>query len=271
MTVPDLRRHRNRVRGRLAVGLTVSTLLVAAAIAVGATVIAGWQASGSDEGTQAGAARVGENVAVVIVTEDGTEAAAAQTRSDTLRWSLVALAVSLIPAIAVGWFAAGRMLGAVDDALAEIEAADEERARSLQEIVHELRTPLAVLGTNLELATAQPSNDGFIDAARRAAKRMGRTIDDLAGHGRLAVDATGTNIDLATLAGGVVSEFAGPANARGVHLRAVGETTSPALEADPVAVRTAVGNLVSNAVRLAPRGSVISVDWGEAADWVGLP
>jgi signal transduction histidine kinase len=37
--------------------------------------------------------------------------------------------------------------------------------------------------------------------------------------------------------------------------------------ADPAAVSTALGNFLSNAVRLAPRGSAITVDWGEAGDW----
>jgi signal transduction histidine kinase len=267
MTVPDLRNHRNRVRWRLAVGLTVSTLLVAAAIAVGATLIAGWQAGDSNGDAQAGAARVGENVAVVIVADEGTEAAAAQARSDTLRWSLVALAVSLLPAIAVGWFAAGRMLRAVDEALAEIEAADEERARSLQDVVHELRTPLAVIGTNLELAALQDASDSFVEAARRAAMRMGRTVDDLAGHGRLAVVAGGARVDLAALTGDVVAEFSGPAGARGLHLLAIGETRSLPVDGDAAAVKTALGNLVSNSVRLAPGGSTISVDWGGTTGW----
>jgi signal transduction histidine kinase len=267
MTVPDLREHRDRVRWRLAVGLTVSTLLVAAAIAVGATLIAGWQADDSSEGAQAGAARVGDNVAVVIVADEGTEAAAAQARSDTLRWSLVALALSLLPAIAAGWFAAGRMLGAVDEALTEIEAADEERARSLQDVVHELRTPLAVIGTNLELAASQDATDSFVEAARRAAMRMGRTVDDLAGHGRLAVVADGTRVDLAALSGGVVAEFSGPASARGLGLVAVGERGPIPVDGDAAAMKTALGNLVGNSVRLAPRGSTISVDWGAATGW----
>jgi signal transduction histidine kinase len=267
MTVAGLRKNRGRLRGRLAVGLTISTLLVAATIAIGATVLAGWQAHTSDDGTRAGAARVGEDVTVVIVADEGAAEAAAQARSDTLRWSLIALAASLLPAVGVAWFAAGRMLGAVDEALTDIEAADEERKRQLQEVVHELRTPLAVMGTNLELAAQDGHPAGFIEAARRAANRMGRTVDDLAGHGRLAVKTHDRQVELATLAAEVISEFAGPARSRSMHLIAVGTTTVVASEVDPAAVRTAVGNFVGNAVRLAPGGSTISLDWGETAGW----
>ena len=269
MSVPDLRRNRNRVRARLAVGLTVSTLLVAAASAVGATLIAGWQAP-EDDGTQAGAARVADNVAVFIVADEGAEAAAAQARSDTLRWSLIALAVSLLPAVAVGWLAAGKMLGTVDSALADVEAADEQREKRLQEIVHELRTPLAVMGTNLELAAAQPDADDYIEAARRATTRMGRTVDDLAGHGRLAVDTSGTGTDLAAVVAEVMSEFTGPAYARGVRLLGIGDSTVALTEVDPGAIKTVVGNLVSNAARLAPRGSSITLDWGATRHWAWI-
>lgn len=267
MTVAGLRKNRRRLRGRLAVGLTISTLLVAASIAIGATVLAGWQSRNADDGTRAGAARIGEDVTVVIVADEGASEAASQARNDTLRWSLIALAASLLPAIGVAWFAAGRMLGAVDDALTGIEAVDEERERRLQEVVHELRTPLAVMGTNLELAAQDGNPSDFIEAARRAASRMGRTVDDLAGHGRLAVETDDREVDLATLAGEVIAEFAGPARSRGLHLVAVGAATVTVSQVDPAAVKTAVGNFVGNAVRLAPRGSAISLDWGDTAGW----
>lgn len=267
MTVASLRKNRRRLRNRLAVGLTISTLLVAATVAIGATVLAGWQSRDGDDVTRAGAARVGEDVTVVIVADEGAAAAAAQARSDTLRWSLIALAASLLPAIGVAWFATGRMLKAVDQALTDIEAADEERERRLQEVVHELRTPLAVMGTNLELAAQDENAADFIEAARRATSRMGRTVDDLAGHGHLAVETDDREVDLATLAGEVIAEFAGPARSRGLHLVAVGAATVTVSGVDPAAVKTAVGNFAGNAVRLAPRGSTISLDWGDASGW----
>lgn len=262
--------HRSRIRTRLAVGLTVSTLLVAAIVAVAATGLSAWQASDDEPGTQSGAARVGDDVAVIIVTDDNANAAASQARTDTLRWALVALALSVIPAIGVGWFAAGRMLGTVDDALADIEATEQERTRRLQEVVHELRTPLAVMGTNLELAATEPALDadasGFIDAARRAVGRMERTVDDLAGNGRLEV-AAGAPVDVGELARGAVTQHTGPAQSRGIHLVLAGTAPTTVPSADRAAIQTALGNFLTNAVRLAPQGSAITVDWGEETGW----
>jgi signal transduction histidine kinase len=267
---PAARPRRNRVRTRLAVGLTISTILVAAVVAVAATGLSAWQANDDATGTQSGAARVGDDVAVIIVTDDNASAAASQARTDTLRWALVALALSVIPAIGVGWFAAGRMLGTVDEALAEIEATEEERLRRLQEVVHELRTPLAVMGTNLELAATEPDLDGeasgFIDAARRAVGRMERTVDDLAGNGRLEV-GDGAPVNVAELAKGAVAQHTGPAQNRGIHLVISGTAATTIPSADRAAIQTALGNFLANAVRLAPQGSAVTVDWGEVAGW----
>jgi len=263
-----------QLRARLAIGLTVSTLLVAAIVAVGATALSAWQPSASHDTTAAGAARVGEEVTVIIVAEEDADATASRVRSDTLRWSLIALAVSVVPAIGVGWFAAGRMLGSVDAALADIEATDDERQSRLQEVVHELRTPLAVMGTNLELAAADPELDQealeFVNAARRAAERMAHTVGDLAGHGRLAVTAGSEPVDISVLVNEMVSENSGPAHARGIHLIVAGTTHTVVPDADRAAVRAAAGNFVANAVRLAPRGSSVSLDWGEVSGWVWL-
>jgi len=264
---------RARLRLRVAVGITVSALVVAALVGIVASVLASWRSDDPAAQTQAGAARVGQDVAVVVVAEQSADAAA-QARRDALRWMLVALGVSLVPAVAVGWLAAGRLLGTVDRALAEIEATDAERQRRLQEVVHELRTPLAVVGANLELAATgsglSSEAEGLVDAARRAAARMRRTVDDLAGHGGLAVDAGAGPVEVAVEARAVVAEHTGPARARGLHLLDAGTGPASVPSADRAAVRTVLGNLVGNAVRLAPKGSTITVDWGEHSGWMWI-
>jgi two-component system sensor histidine kinase BaeS len=169
---------------------------------------------------------------------------------------------------------AGKVKWEIDDARERVVRADDDRESRLQEVIHELRTPLAVMGTNLELAAMKadgsPEADKYIQAARRAVSRMSRTVDDLAGHGRLAIDQEGAPVDLAMMAEEVVSEQAGPARAKGVHVikRGRGQVLVPSV--DPAAVQTALGNFMSNAVRLAPRGSSIEVDWGEFETWAWI-
>jgi signal transduction histidine kinase len=130
------------------------------------------------------------------------------------------------------------------------------------------------MGVNLELAATHVDSDSdaspHIGAARRAVGRMTRTVDDLDGHGHLAVESGGGPVDLAALAEAAVAEHAGPAQAREVHVILAGPPSTIVPAADAAAVSTAIGNFLSNAVRLAPRGSAITVDWGEVADWAWL-
>jgi signal transduction histidine kinase len=230
--------------------------------------------AGSEETARAGLARLGDALTLVIVTDDGSAATVAGTRDFVVVWGLVLPATALIPAIFAAWWLAGRVLRIVGRANSEVETADDERRNHLQEIVHELRTPLAVMGVNLELAATQvdPDSDAspHIGAARRAVGRMARTVDDLDGHGHLAVESQGGPVDLAAVAEAAVAEHAGPAQAREVHMMLAGRSSTIVPAADSAAVSTAIGNFLNNAVRLAPRSSAITVDWGEVGDWAWI-
>jgi len=213
-----------------------------------------------------GIAQVGDDL-VVVVAEEGS-------LDGLIDSGLLAPALALIPALVIAWVVAGRVRRVVAEARAEIEAADLERHSRTQEVVHELRTPLAVMGTNLELAAIEAGYDpgaaGYIDAARRAVSRMARTVDDLAGHGGLAVEQGDGPVDLADLAESAVAEHVGPARARGVNVELIGISHMTVPSVDPAAVRIAIGNFLSNAVRLAPQGSSVGIDWGRLDDWAWI-
>lgn len=265
-------------RVRLFVGLTCAMLLVVGVALIGAAALASWQAEDPPPNAEAGAVRIGGDVAVVVIAQDVADDAATRARDDALGWLWAGFAVAVLPAMAAAWFVSGRIDGTVDRALSDINAISSakdlakevERRRRLDEVVHELRTPLAVAGTNLELAASDPALDPdtgqLIDAARRAAERMRRTVDDLAEHGRLAVTNEDA-LDLAAEARAVVAEHAGPAAARGVRLQVGGATQLGLPSGDRAALRTALGNLAANAVRLAPSGSSIVVSCGEYRTW----
>jgi signal transduction histidine kinase len=213
-----------------------------------------------------GIAQVGDDL-VVVVAEEGS-------LDGLIDSGLLAPALALIPAVVVAWVVAGRVRRVVAQARAEVEAAEVERLSQTQDVVHELRTPLAVMGTNLELAALEAGRDpgaaAYIDAARRAVSRMARTVDDLAGHGGLAVERGNGPVDLADLAEAAVAEHFGPARARGVNVELIGTSPTIVPSVDPAAVRTAIGNFLSNAVRMAPQGSSVGIDWGRLDGWAWL-
>lgn len=257
-------------RLRLAVTITAAVLGAAAVVVLVTVGLATWRAADPAATTRAGAAQTSNGVTVLLVQSQGSAGAASTARHDTFNWLFLALGITVLPALGASWLVSGKMLRSVDEALAEGERREEERRRRLDEVIHELRTPLAVAGTNLELAADDPLLDaetaGLIDAARRAAERMRRTVDDLAEHGMLAVDRSGT-VDLAAEVRAAAAEHAGPARARAIAIRPLADGSLRVPAGDGGAVRTALGNLVSNAVRLAPRGSTITLSCGEVAGW----
>ncbi len=110
----------------------------------------------------------------------------------------------------------------------------------------------------------------YLAAARRAIDRMGRTVDDLDAHGGLAFDPADTRaIDLAAEASELVAEHAGPAGVRDLRL-AVDALAPVVVSADRQAVRTVVGNVLANALRLAPGNSTITLTAGTRDDWAYL-
>lgn len=250
--------------------LAPALVLVLAGVVVTLVSLSALPAETADA-TRAGLARVGDDLALVIVSEGN---AIGGVREIIARWGLAVPAVILGASAIAAWLVSGRVSRTVDDARVEVLRADDERASRLQDIVHELRTPLAVMGTNLELAAREtlddPGAQRYVGAARQAVGRMSRTVDDLAGHGRLTVEQGGVPVDLAAVAREVVSEHAGPARNGGVRVwcRRSGRLLVPYV--DPAAVQAALGNFMSNAVRLAPIGSTVTVDWGEHESWAWI-
>lgn len=297
---------RRRLRWRLALGMTALALGLAALVGLAAAGLGRWLADDPSPETVTRVEQVGDRLVVVQIDESGDTAAAAEAaRRDGLRWLLVSLAVAFVPAAAGAWVLAGRLLrpveqvaevvarvdapggagrvgldgrddevgrlaGALDGMLDRLEQREHDQEARLQEVVHELRTPLAVASANLELAAADPAAGADLGeqvaAARRALERMQRTVDDLAAHRRLALANGAGAVDLAVEARHLAAEHAGPARQRGIQVVAGGAEAVP-VPADRDGLRTAVGNVLANAVRLAPSGSTITVGWGRHARW----
>ena len=261
-----------------------------AALVVGVALIGAWLAgrAAPQPGIVTQVDQLGDRIAIVQVQGAGASAAADGARASTVRWTLVALGVALVPLLGVGWVLAGRLTPAAGGDLDDGECADVAAAldgeaeqlraqrdrdrRHLQEVVHELRTPLAVAATNLDLAVTTPGLDADVGshlaAARRGVERLARTVDDLATHGRLSVGDDGA-IDLAVEVRALAGEHGGLARARGLTLHVEGPERL-VVAADRAAVHTAVGNLLANAVRLAPSGSIVRLATGTWDEWAWI-
>lgn len=213
----------------------------------------------------------GDRVSIVREIERSTDDGGS-ARAALVRWAALVALVAVPLAGVAGWYGGPRLL-----ALRELERDDQHDAHDrrvdpdrLQEVVHELRTPLAVTATNLDLVDVDDEDDRrHLDAARRAVGRMARTVDDLEVHGGLAFAGSrpdGVECDLVDEVAEVAAEHEGPARVAGVRI-VLHANASVVVPADRAAVRTVVANLLSNAVRHAPRHSTIALRAGVRGDW----
>jgi signal transduction histidine kinase len=232
------------------------------------------------------------------------------------RYSSTALAILFLASLGVGWMVAGRVLapiGRITAVARDIQATDLSRRiglrgppdelkqladtfdamitrldeafdgqrRFIQEASHELRNPLAVIRTNLDVAMADPDPDPAemqrtMQVVSRTAARMSRLVDDLLVYGRQGAPAHDLGaVDVSKMAIEVADEFRAPAGERHIDLVVVDHTRGPGAEpvtvdGDRVALRQAAANLLANAVRLAPQGSRIEVATRVEGDIVAL-
>ncbi len=230
---------------------------------------------------------------------------------DTLRvYSFTALLALFFVSLVVGWLVSGRMLrpiGQITAAMRRIQASDlsqrinmggpddelrrladtfdemlgrvddafESQRQFIHEASHELRNPLAVIRTNLEVTLSDPDADAddlrhTAEVVERSTERMGRLVDDLlvyARKGTLALERE--PVDVGVLISDAADEFAAPAEAAGQFVE---REAPPGLWVlgDRLALRQALANLLANAVRLAPAGTAIRVRAGRQGPWVWM-
>ncbi|RZS89676.1 signal transduction histidine kinase [Motilibacter rhizosphaerae] len=234
----------------------------------------------------------------------------AQTLDTLRQYSLTALLALLVASLVIGWWLSGRLLAPVARITAEarvitatdlsrrirLDGPDDELKRlsdtidamldrldeaftaqrqMMDDASHELRNPLAIIRANVDAVLARPDVSAE-DRARaaavvdRAADRMARLVDDLLATSRRAAPAfVEGDLDLAALGREALEEQAVVAEAAGVSLTAALSDGVPVV-GDRDALRRAVGNLLSNAVRFSPAGSDVLLAGGRQGPWAWL-
>jgi signal transduction histidine kinase len=168
-----------------------------------------------------------------------------------------------------------RLADTFDGMLGRIEAAFSAQRRFIADASHELRNPLAIIQTNLDLALgdADPSVEtmrGHALVVRRASDRMTGIVGDLLSLARLETPTVlRKEVDLAAVAGEAGDEFEALAAGRGIGIERFLEP-GLVVVGDPSALRRAIANLLDNAVRLAPAGSTIQLRTQSERDWVSV-
>jgi signal transduction histidine kinase len=163
----------------------------------------------------------------------------------------------------------------VDDMLGRLESAFVAQRQLVDDASHELRNPLAVIQANVDAVLAHddtPPEDRAQATAivSRAIQRMTRLVEDLLASARRSSPAfVDADVDLAAIAGEAAEEYELLAADREIHLvRRL--SPGPIAAGDASALRRAVDNLLSNAVRLARGGSELVLAVGSRNGWAWI-
>jgi signal transduction histidine kinase len=227
-------------------------------------------------------------------------------------YSFGALGVLFVASLGVGWVVAGRVLRPIgritsvardiqatdlsrrielpgpddelkqladtfDAMLARLDAAFAAQRQFVADASHELRNPLAIIRTNVDVALADPHADPedlrhTIVVVKRASDRMARLVDDLLALARRQEPTLEHEpVDLGVAVTEASDDFVVPAAARNIVLdRAI--APGVVVTGDRDALKRAVANLLENAVRLAPAGSRIRLATGSEGDraWIAV-
>jgi two-component system OmpR family sensor kinase len=140
----------------------------------------------------------------------------------------------------------------------------DTQRRFLADVAHELRSPVAVLALQVQLAERAQSPEtraASFQELKRGIERARRLVQQLLDFARLEVglqSEPAASVDLCSLVREVVGGLAAQAEAVGVDLGAEtgGETRILGIHAE---LRSLIANLVDNALRYAPRDSLVTV------------
>ncbi|MDH4168173.1 MAG: HAMP domain-containing histidine kinase [Acidimicrobiia bacterium] len=223
------------------------------------------------------------------------------------RYSAYSLGFLFVASLGVGWFVSGMVLHPIgritqvardigatdmkrrirlrgpndelrqladtfDDMLERLDHAFENQRDFIQETSHELRNPLAVIRTNLELleADSEASLDDYREVAAlvgRTAERMSTLVDDLLLYARQEIPDRSAVVDLADVVADVAAEYGALAEAEGIQLL-VSAPPGHVVHGDAVGLRRALANLLANAVRHTPTAGRVRVAAGREPGWV---
>jgi signal transduction histidine kinase len=223
-------------------------------------------------------------------------------------YSFLALGVLFVVSLGVGWVVAGRLLAPIDritdvarriqatdlsrrislvgpedelkrladtfdSMLARLDAAFVAQRRFIADASHELRNPLAVIRTNLDVVLSDPNTDEISlrdtsAVVRRATERMSKMVDDMLALARLeSPQQLDERVDIGEVANEIAEEFTAVAQSHDVVLR---RSISDGIfvAGDRYALKRALANLAQNALRYSPAESSITIAAGSKDGWV---
>lgn len=153
------------------------------------------------------------------------------------------------------------LVHAVNGLLAKVARNVSQEKRFLNDAAHQLRTPLAGLISQVELAQREapgPMLTERLAKVRTGAERSAHLVQQLLALARSEAPLRAQPLDLAQLARDVAREWTPRALVAGMDLGYEGLDTLP-LQADGLQLREALSNLLDNVLRYTPRNTQVTL------------
>lgn len=157
------------------------------------------------------------------------------------------------------------LVGALNGFIARLSGALSRTETFITEAAHHIRTPLATLRAQAEVALLQTREE----ATRATLRTMIRAVDDSARSAGQLLDhaavvyrsdqRTEGVVDLGALAADIVHSYAPTAEMRDIALVLEAADPAPRLTADRLLLESALRNLVDNAIKYSPADATVTV------------
>jgi two-component system sensor histidine kinase TctE len=157
------------------------------------------------------------------------------------------------------------MLNAVNALIVKLSDAQEAERRFITNAAHQLRTPLATLQLQTELALrdADPAHGEALSTQLRALNRLRHVVHQLLTLARSEPSAVSSRVmapmDLAVLARAALENWIDIANERDVDLGYEGPEQGIVVPGEPHLLNELIGNLVDNAIRYGGTGGRVTL------------
>ena len=158
---------------------------------------------------------------------------------------------------------------------ARLAATDRNRRAFVADLAHEFRTPLAIIRGQAEGIGdgVYPGDEAHLTPILDAAASLETLVEAL---GTMTLADVGSlqlhrePVEVGVLVNSSLTAFQSLADTGGVRLTATIAPNTPAIDADPVRIRSVLSNLLSNAIRHTPSGGSVGVSASRSGDAVTI-
>ncbi len=155
----------------------------------------------------------------------------------------------------IGWLLSGL-------AIAPVITSYQQLKQFTADASHELRNPIAVIQTNVQVALTDPDEQfqrSQLEVIERLTRRLGRLVDDLLFLARQEsglIPMQPETVNLSNLLKDVFEEQQAIAQEKSLTLRYAPSPIPPLLQGDPNQLTRLFTNLIANAIQYTPQGSI---------------